>query len=72
MNLTPILDASTRQAAYRELLKTSLEPADTDALRDHTRQNKAFGNDHRFRRRIGALIGRSMEIRARGRPKSSA
>jgi hypothetical protein len=37
---------------------------------DHARQNKAFGND-RFRSRIEALIGRSMEIRSRGRPKSS-
>lgn len=63
-------DAGTRQAAYRELFKATLEPTDADALRSHTRQNKAFGND-RFRSRIEALIGRSMEIRSRGRPKSS-
>ena len=43
---------------------------DADALRAHTRQNKAFGNQ-RFRSRIEALIGRSVEVRPRGRPASA-
>lgn len=61
-------DPASRQAAYRDLFNDTLDPADADALRDHTRQNKACGND-RFRSRIEALIGRSMEIRPRGRPR---
>lgn len=46
-------------------------PTDADALRTHTRQNKVFGND-RFRERIEALIGRSMQVRSRGRPPSAS
>ncbi len=64
-------DAVARQAAYRDLFKDALDTTHADALRDHTRQNKAFGND-RFRSRIETLIGRSMEIRSRGRPASAS
>ncbi len=59
----------TRLCAYRALFDDVLDRADADALRIHTQQNKAFGND-RFRERIEALIGRSMEVRTRGRPAS--
>lgn len=62
------IDADIRQAAYRALFEEALDPSDTNALRDHTHQNKALGND-RFRSRIEALIGRSMKIRPRGRPR---
>lgn len=33
--------------------------------------NKAFG-DERFRRQIEALVGRSLEVRSRGRPPAGA
>jgi putative transposase len=59
-------DTGTRRAAYRALFNDALDQADANAVRDHTRQNKALGND-RVRSRIEALIGRSMEIRPRGR-----
>lgn len=63
-------DPHIRLHAYQALFKHALDHADVDALRVHTRQNKAFGND-RFRARIEALSGRSMEIRPRGRPSSA-
>src|SRR5690606_6856763 len=64
-------DPDIRLQAYRELFKDALDQADADALRTHTRQNKAFGNE-RFRSRIEALIGRSVEVRPRGRPASAS
>lgn len=63
-------DPGARQLAYQVLVNEALDPSDADALRAHTRQNKAFGND-RFRAHIEALIGRSMAVRPRGRPASS-
>lgn len=62
-------DPATRRLAYQGLFGAALDPADADALRDSTRQNKTFGND-RFRNRIETLIGRSLELRTRGRPAS--
>jgi len=59
-----------RLLAYQALFKDALDQADADALRAHTRQNKAFGNQ-RFRSRIEALVGRSVEFRPRGRPASA-
>src|SRR5690606_40470465 len=43
-------------------------PGMDDGLRDHTCQNKASGNDL-FRRQIEALVGRSLELRPRGRSR---
>lgn len=60
-------DPDIRLRAYRQLFRDALTDSDVDALRAHTRQNKAFGND-RFRKHIEALVGRSMEIKPRGRP----
>lgn len=60
-------DTDGRQTAYRALIRERLDPTTEEALRAHTQQNKAFGNE-RFRRQIEALVGRSMEIRPRGRP----
>lgn len=59
-----------RLQAYQALFNDALDQADADALRAHTRQNKAFGNQ-RFRSRIEALIGRSVGVRPRGRPASA-
>ncbi len=64
-------DLDTRLRAYRALFDAAPNHADADALRAHTRQHKAFGND-RFRRSIEALVGRSMEVRSRGRPAVSS
>lgn len=59
-----------RLQACQAFFKGALDQADADALRAHTRQNEAFGNQ-RFRSRIEALIGRSVEVRPRGRPAST-
>src|SRR5690606_10808234 len=45
------LALSTRLRAYRALFEGALSPETQEALRAHTRQNKAFGND-RFRQQI--------------------
>jgi len=62
MYLTPF----SYQATFQEALDAETQ----HALRAHTRQNKAFGND-RFRQQIETLVGRSMEVRSRGRPGSA-
>ena len=52
------------------MFEEALNPETQEALRVHTRQNKAFGND-RFRQQLETLVGRSMEVRSRGRPKTA-
>lgn len=64
-------DPSARKVAYRALFREATDEGAADELRDHTRQNKALGND-RFRKQIEALAGRSLEVRPRGRPRSAA
>lgn len=66
----PFRSLSTRLRAYRALFEGALSPETQEALRAHTRQNKAFGND-RFRQQIETLVGRSMEVRSRGRPRAA-
>ena len=64
------LDTTTRLRAYRALFEEALSSETQEALRAQTRQNKAFGND-RFRQQIETLVGRSMEVRSRGRPRAA-
>ena len=63
-------DTTTRLRAYQAMFQEALNAETQDALRAHTRQNKAFGND-RFRQQIETLVGRSMEVRSRGRPRAA-
>lgn len=63
-------DTTARLRAYQAMLEEPLNPETQEALRAHTRQNKAFGND-RFRQQIETLVGRSRAIRSRGRPKAA-
>lgn len=73
MNLTLFLlgqDITTRLRAYQAMFQEALDAETQDALRANTRQNKAFGND-RFRQQIATLVGRSMEVRSRGRPRAA-
>lgn len=59
-----------RQQAYRELVAAGISVELRDALALHTRQQKPWGSD-RFRERIEALVGRSLEVRPAGRPPRS-
>ncbi|MHC9084264.1 hypothetical protein ACYX7E_04395 [Luteimonas sp. RIT-PG2_3] len=71
MNLTPFLEelaGSGDFPAHASILKLAKRLVTSSD--DHARQSKAFGND-RFHSRIEAVIGHSMEIQLRGRPKSS-
>jgi len=63
-------DTATRLRAYQAMFREAPNAETQDALRAHTRQNKAFGND-RFRQQIETLVGRSMAVRSRGRPRSA-
>ena len=63
-------DTVTRLRAYQAMFREAPNAEMQDALRAHTRQNKAFGND-RFRQQIETLVGRSMAVRSRGRPRSA-
>ena len=62
-------DDASRQEAYSGLFATGDEPSETNALRLHTQQQKAWGSE-RFRQQIEALTQRAAGVRPRGRPKS--
>ena len=59
-----------RLPAYRCLFDTALLPGDVDDLRLATRQQKTWGSE-RFQRQIEVLANRELEIRPRGRPKTT-
>lgn len=58
-----------RHRAYEALVAEGIPDTDTEALRRCTQQQKAWGSE-RFKREIEALLGRSVEVRTRGRPKA--
>ncbi|ALN60913.1 transposase [Lysobacter antibioticus] len=60
-----------RRRAYRVLVADGLGQEDIDALRRHTQQQRAWGND-RFREQIEAFTHRAAGVRPRGRPRSSS
>lgn len=62
-------DDDSRQRAYRELFCDSLASQDLEAVRLHTRQQKAWGSE-RFQRQIEALTQRAATVRSRGRPRT--
>lgn len=61
---------AARHQTYQALVAAGLTPGDADALRMHTQQQRAWGND-RFVARVEALTQRAARARPRGRPKSS-
>jgi len=62
-------DDATRRANYRQLIAGHIDPDETESIRNHTGQQRAFGNE-RFQAQIEALTGRAAIVRLRGRPKS--
>ncbi len=63
-------DDVMRLDAYRRLF-ASMDAHHIEALRLHTQQQKPWGSG-RFRQHIEALAQRSVELRPRGRPRSTA
>jgi len=64
-------DDAARQAAYRELVRSELEPRLVDAIRRATNGNFALG-DERFAARITAALGRRVVPGKSGRPRKEA
>jgi putative transposase len=64
-------DLHSRRAAYRALFAEAIGPADTDALRRHTQQQRVWASD-RFRLQIEHLTSRAVGVRTRGRPRRNA
>ena len=60
-------DTVTRLRAYQAMFREAPNAETQDALRAHTRQNKAFGND-RFRQAIERQLGRRAGPARIGRP----
>ena len=59
-----------RQETYHALFEHSVSPADTEALRSHTSQQRALGSE-RFRAQVEALTQRAASVRPRGRPRAA-
>ncbi len=64
-------DDAARQAAYRELFRSELEPGLVDSIRRATNGNFALG-DERFAARISAALGRRVVPGRSGRPRKEA
>ena len=62
------LDATSRQAAYRELFRYELEPGVVDNIRRATNGNFALG-DARFAEQIATTLGRRVTPGVSGRPR---
>lgn len=61
-------DDDSRRQAYRQLFTEVANPQDMDALRTHTRQQRAWGSEA-FRCQIEELTRRAAGARPRGRPR---
>lgn len=64
-------DDAARQAAYRELFRSELEPGLVDSIRRATNGNFALG-DERFAARVSASLGRRVVPGKSGRPRKEA
>lgn len=62
------VDASSRQAAYRELFRHELEPGLVDEIRKATNGNFLLG-DSRFAASVAATLGRRVQPGVSGRPR---
>lgn len=65
------LDATSRQAAYRELFRYELEPGLVDQIRRATNRNFALGGE-RFAADAAATLGRRVLPGKSGRPRKMA
>ncbi|WP_139211094.1 transposase [Azotobacter beijerinckii] len=65
------LEATSRQAAYRELFRHELEPGLVDRIRRATNGNFVLGNE-RFATEVAAVIGRRTLPGKLGRPRKVA
>lgn len=61
-------DATSRQAAYRELFRCELDPGLVDEIRTATNGNYALGNE-RFAAEVAAALGRRAAPGKSGRPR---
>ncbi len=61
-------DKEKRQAAYRELFRTQLDPGLVDQVREATNGNYALGSS-RFQEEVGRALGRRVVRGRSGRPK---
>ncbi|MCL2459513.1 MAG: hypothetical protein FWF31_11880, partial [Desulfobulbus sp.] len=64
-------DTASRQAAYRELFRSELEPGLVDEIRKATNGNFALGNT-RFAEQIEVELGRRVTHGEPGRPPKKA
>ncbi len=62
--------ADKRRSVYRNLVAERLDDSEIRALRAHTQQQRAYGSES-FRAKIEALTDRVVQVRPRGRPRSS-
>ena len=61
-------DDNERQKNYRKWFKESIPPQEWDTIRKAVNKGGVFGSSH-FKERMEKLLGRSLDIRGRGRPK---
>lgn len=63
-------DDRARAAAWAAVLRRSIGDSDLLAIREHTRQERAWGSSE-FQQRLQALTGMSVSLAGRGRPRSA-
>jgi putative transposase len=63
--------AETRHRAYERWLASASAPAELDAIRRHTGQERALGAEP-FQAHVARLVNRPVAVRPRGRPRSAA
>jgi len=61
-------DGNERQKNYRNWFKESIPPKEWDLIRKAVNKGGVFGSSN-FKERMEKLLGRSLDIRDRGRPK---
>ena len=64
-------DPDRRRDIYAALVCDDVPGAEEDAIRDHLRQGRPWGND-RFRQQVEQLLGRQANLRRRGRPAKAS
>lgn len=62
-------DEAARAAAWRACLDASLHPDEVDTIRQHSRSERAWGDDS-FKKTIEKLTGQPTAIRGPGRPRT--
>ncbi len=62
--------AAVRQAAYRQLFDSAVDPDDVAAIRAHVNQGRVLGSS-RFQSQVEAQLNRRVAARGPGRPKKA-